>query len=205
MQEHIQQPKRVFRLDLGKYGLSHLDGRNILDLSEEDLLKFFSALSQDDISLQLPVQFAPQNIREMLARAECRRCGGCCIPNPLNPGSPGVEVFEDELRIMAPYLDTDYETMLAMTAEGKNQDAMYPLNLLISTRLLPLPCPFYMEETRSCRAYKGRPLVCAIYPVVFGEIDEYIEIKVNCDYGRDVARGALKALKERNPNFVLKI
>jgi Fe-S-cluster containining protein len=205
MQEHVQQPKRVFRLDLEKYGLSYLDGRNILDLNEDDLLKFFNSLSQDDISLQLPIAFTPQNIKEILSRSECRQCGGCCIPNPLNPGNPGVEVFEDELKILAPFLDTDYESLVNITAEGKNQDAMYPLNLLIGTQLLPLPCPFYINESKGCRAYKGRPLVCTIYPVVFGDNDEYIEIKVNCDYGKDIAREALKDLKKKNPNFILKI
>lgn len=205
MDRKIQQPQKVFRLDLEKYGLSHLDGRNILGISETDLDSFLSALARDDISLQIPGEFSPGNIREILSRSECRKCGACCVPNPLNPNSPGVELFEDEIKMIAVKMSLDYEKLLEQTSEGKNQDAIYPLNELIGTRLLPLPCPFYVEENKECRIYTSRPLVCTIYPIVFGENDEYIEIKVNCDYGKDIARGALKALKEKNPDFILKI
>ena len=148
MDEQIQQPKRVFRLDLDKYGLSHLEGRNILGIDESDLDKFLYALAQDDISLQIPGAFTPENIREILSRSECKKCGACCVPNPLNPHGPGVELFEDELKIIADKTGLDYESFLEQTTEGKNQDAVYPLNEIICTRLLPLPCPFYIEENK---------------------------------------------------------
>ena len=45
MEEKIQQPQRVFRLDLDKYSLSHLDGRNILGIDETDLDAFLNALA----------------------------------------------------------------------------------------------------------------------------------------------------------------
>lgn len=205
MDEKIQQPQRVFRLDLEKYDLSYLYGRNILGIDESDLNKFLDALAQDDISLQVPSAFTPDNIREILARSKCRKCGACCVPNPVNPHSPGVELFEDELKTIADKTGIDYESLLEKTKEGKNQDAVYPLNEIIGTRLLPLPCPFYIEENKECRIYSTRPLVCTIYPIIFGENEECIEIKVNCEYGRDAARGALKALREKNPDFILKI
>ncbi|UCC17532.1 MAG: YkgJ family cysteine cluster protein [Dehalococcoidales bacterium] len=205
MDGQIQQPQRIFRLDLEKYGLSHLDGRNILDIEESDLDKFLNGLAMDDISLQIPGAFTPENIREILSRSECRKCGACCVPNPLNPHSPGVELFEDELKIIADNTDMDYRSLLEQTTEGKNQDAVYPLNEIIGTRMLPLPCPFYIEENKECKIYSTRPLVCTIYPIVIGENDECIEIKVNCEYGRDAAKGALKALREKNPDFILKI
>ena len=205
MDEQPRQPQRVFKLDLEKYNLSHLHGRNILGIGENELGRFLDALAKDDISLQIPIAFSPDNIREILLRAECRKCGACCVPNPTNPHSPGVELFEDELKIIAGNTGMNYEKLLDLTQEGKNQDAVYPLNEIIGTRFLPLPCPFYMEENKECRIYSTRPLVCTIYPIVFGENDEYIEIKVNCEYGKDIAKVALKALKERNPDFVLKI
>ncbi len=205
MDGQTQQPQRVFKLDLEKYDLSHLHGRNILGIGETELERFLDALAKDDISLQIPGTFSPDTIREMLSRAECRKCGACCVPNSMNPHSPGVELFEDELKIIADNTGMNYEKLLELTQEGKNQDAVYPLNEIIGTRLLPLPCPFYMEENKECRIYSTRPLVCTIYPIVFGENDDYIEIKVNCEYGKDVAKGALKALKEKNPDFVLKI
>ena len=205
MDRQIRQPQKVFKLDLERYGLSHLYGRNILGISESELDRFLDALAEDDISLQIPGAFSPDNIREILSRAKCRKCGACCLPNPVNPHSPGVELFEDELKMIASNTGMNYEKLLELTQEGKNQDAVYPLNEIIGTRFFPLPCPFYMEEDKECRIYSTRPLVCAIYPIVFGENDEFIEIKVNCEYGKEAAKGALAGLKAKNPDFVLKI
>jgi Fe-S-cluster containining protein len=205
MDREVRQPQRVFRLDLDKFDLSHLNGRNILGIDERDLDRFLEALAKDDISIQIPGVFSPENIREILSRAKCRNCGACCVPNPMNPDNPGVELFEDELKLIANNTGMNYESLLEQTTEGKNQDAVYPLNEVIGTRLLPLPCPFYVEENKECRIYSTRPLVCGIYPIVFGENDECIDIKVNCEYGKEVVKGALKALKEKNPDLILKI
>ncbi|MFC2069573.1 YkgJ family cysteine cluster protein [Chloroflexota bacterium] len=205
MEDKIQQPQRVFRLNLEKYGLSHLDGKNILNLSDSDLDAFLNALGNDDISINVPIPFTPQNVKELLSYGVCRKCGGCCIPNPANPGSPGVEVFDDELKIIAHYLETSYDTLKENTREGKNRDNPWPLDEVIGTRLLPLPCTFYDEKTKDCKVYQVRPLVCTIYPIILGEADDSLDIKVDCDYGKEIAENAIKNLKEKFPDLILRI
>ena len=111
MEDKIQEPQKIYRLDLEKYGLSHLTGRNILALTGSDMDKLLNALGNDDISVNVPVPFNPDNVKELLSQSECRRCGKCCIPNPLNPRSAGVEVFEDELKLIAHHLHSPYETL----------------------------------------------------------------------------------------------
>ncbi|MFC1921026.1 YkgJ family cysteine cluster protein [Chloroflexota bacterium] len=205
MEDNKQQPQRVFKLSLEKYGLSYLDGKNILNLSDADLDAFLDALGKDDISMNIPIPFTPQNVKELLSYGACRNCGGCCMPNPANPGGPGVEIFDDELKIIARYLQTSYESLKENTYEGQNQDNPWPLAEVIATRLLPLPCMFYNEETKKCRVYDARPLVCTIYPVILGEAEESLDIKVDCDYGKEVARGAVKSLKQKFPDLILRI
>ncbi len=205
MKNNFQEPQRVFKLNLEKYGLSHLDRRNILSLSDSNLDAFLDALGKDDISITLPIPFTPENVKDLLSKGTCRKCGGCCIPNPANPRSPGVEVFDDELKIIAHYLQTSYDTLKENTLEGKNQDKPWPLDEVISTRLLSLPCPFYEEKTVGCRIYGVRPLVCMIYPIILGEADESLDIKVNCEYGKEIARGAIADLKRKFPDFILRI
>ena len=201
----MQEPQRVFKLNLEKYGLSHLDSRNILDLNDSDLEAFLKALGTDDISITVPIPFTPQNVKELLSQAVCRTCGECCIPNPLNPDGPGVEVFDDELKIIAHYRKSSYEGLWEGTVEGKNRDNPWPLDEIISTRLLPLPCAFYDEKTRDCLIYEVRPLVCTIYPIVLSDNDDYMDIKVNCDYGKEVATAAIQKLRTENPELILRI
>ncbi|MFC2056890.1 YkgJ family cysteine cluster protein [Chloroflexota bacterium] len=205
MEDEIQEPQKIDSLDLEKYGLFHLKGRNILDLDSSDMDKLLNALGNDDISINVPVPFNPQNIKELLSQSECRKCGKCCIPNPLNPRGPGIEVFDDELKLIAHHLNSSYETLKEGTLEGKNMDYPYPLDEIIGTRWLPLPCPFYIEEAKECQVYRVRPFVCAIYPVVSADNDSNIDIKVNCDYGKDLAVSALRNLRMNNSNLVLRI
>ncbi len=205
MEDKTQEPQKIDRLDLEKYGLSYLKGGNVLDLTNPDMDKLLNALGNDDISVNVPIPFTPYNVKELLSQSECGRCGKCCIPNPLNPRSPGVEVFEDELKLIAHHLHSHYETLKKKTVEGKNLNSPFQSNQVAITRRLPLPCPFYNEKTNDCQVHLVRPTVCTIYPVIFGENNTYIDIKVNCDYGKDLAISALKNLKMNNPNLVLKI
>ncbi|MFC1900601.1 YkgJ family cysteine cluster protein [Chloroflexota bacterium] len=205
MEDKSKEPRKIFKLDLEKYGLSHLYDRNIFTLSDTDLDAFLNALGNDDISINVPIPFTPENVRDLLSYGACRECGACCIPNPANPDGPGVEIFDDELKIIAHYLQTSYEALKEYTHEGKNQENMWPLDEIIGTRMLPLPCMFYNEETKACRVYQARPLVCTIYPVILGEAEDSLDIKVNCEYGKEIARGAVRDLKQKFPELILKI
>ncbi|MFC1901228.1 YkgJ family cysteine cluster protein [Chloroflexota bacterium] len=197
----IYEPKEIDKLDLKKYGLTHLEGRNILTLDGTDIDRLLEALGNDDVSLNVPLPCTPQVIQELLSISECRRCGGCCVPNPLNPESPGVEVFRDELRSIAANLNTSYETMEKETSIGKVVSYPFDMTKLSITRWLPLPCPFHDAEPDNCRVYTERPVVCKIHPVIFTGDPESLAIKVNCDYGKEILIGAYKWVHEREPDL----
>ncbi|MEE8413370.1 MAG: YkgJ family cysteine cluster protein [Dehalococcoidales bacterium] len=205
MEDKPREPEEIGRLNLEKYGLAHLKDNNILALNTADLNKLLDALAADDISINLPIPCTPYNVDGVLSYSECRKCGKCCLPNPQNPGSPGVEILEEELKTIATHLNLPYETLKQQTVEGKNILSLDQIDNVAVTRRLPLPCPFYQQESNECRVYEVRPIVCTVYPVIFGENSTYIAIKVNCDYGRDIAVRAFMYLKTNNPDLVLKL
>jgi Fe-S-cluster containining protein len=193
--------EEIYKLNLGKYGLSELDGKNILDLEKSDLDKLLKALGDDDIALNLPIPCTEENVNDLLALSECRKCGRCCRPNPLNPASPGIEVFEDELKAITDLLKLNYEDVKKQTKVGSVTPYAFQMIKLGFTRWLPLPCPFYNGEQNVCRAYSARSRVCQVYPIIFTGDDDYVSIRVTCEYGRDIVAGACKRLKEKDPNL----
>ncbi len=201
----MYEPKEINKLDLEKYGLSYLEGRNILTLTSSDMDRLLIALGNDDISLNVPIPCTHDNVQEVLSFSECRRCGKCCIPNPLNPESPGVEVSKEELNSIANYLQLPYETLEEKTAVGKVVPHPFQMNKLSFTRWLPLPCPFYITEQNKCQVYPVRPVVCKIHPVIFTGDYTYISIKANCDYGKDLIIGAFRYVRTSDPNLEIKL
>jgi len=189
----------IYSLDLGKYGLKHLGGRDILTLSEEDMDTLLEALGNDDIALNVPIPFGIENVQEILSYSECRKCGRCCNPNPLNPESPGIEVFEKELAAIANYLMQPYEGIKEKTSQGKL--AFHPIypDGLESTRWMPQPCPLLNEEKTACTVHSVRPVVCSIHPIIFTDDKSCITIKANCAYGKDMIKRAYRKAKEDNP------
>ncbi|MBN2238728.1 MAG: YkgJ family cysteine cluster protein [Dehalococcoidales bacterium] len=195
------QAEEIFTLDLDGYGLSHLKGKDLLTLDEDDFNKLIAALGNDDISLNVPIPCKPDDIFELISSSECRKCGKCCQPNPLNPDSPGIEVFKEELETLSEVLHVPYQSMESQTKMGKWVPHPFGWTNLSSTRWLPLPCPFYDEETRQCQVHSARPVVCKIHPVIFtGELDS-VSIKLNCDYGKDLVKTACKIAKKNDPGL----
>ncbi len=205
MPDMMQQPQEIERLDLERYGLLRLEGSNLLALTGADMDKLLEALGDDDISLNVPMPCTPDNVQRILAYSECRRCGRCCIPNPLNPESPGVEVFNDELKSIASHLSLPFETLKEMTTDGKIVPYPFQMNRLATTRWLPLPCPFYDEKLKECQVYPVRPVVCQIHPIIFTGDYAYFAIKVNCDYGKDLIKAAFREVRRNNPELVIKL
>jgi len=119
MEEETRDPQDIEKLDLARYGLACLEGSNILALSEPDMDKLLKALGDEDISLYIPVPCTPYNVQKILSYGQCRNCGKCCIPNPLNPTNPGVEVFENELKAIAEHTGFTYETLQERTVRSK--------------------------------------------------------------------------------------
>jgi Fe-S-cluster containining protein len=189
------------RLNLEEYGLGHLKGKNALFIGESDITKYLDALGKEDISIHLSIPPTPENISLLLAQSNCRRCGKCCMPNPLNPKHPGVEIFESELKPIAKYLGVSPKKLKNKTTKGKLiNNPLQPTGSEM-TRRFPLPCLFFDSKLKQCRVYPVRPVVCKIYPVLSAETFSYIEVKVNCDYGKDVVRDAIKVLREQRPGL----
>ena len=205
MDNKIYEPQEIEKLDLEKYRLSHLEGRNILTLTGPDMDRLLIALGNDDISLTVPLPCTPDTVQEILSSSECRRCGKCCIPNPLNPESPGVEVFREELNEIAGYLNMPYESLKEETAAGKFVPHPFQTTRMASTRWLPLPCPFYTVEHSECRIYPVRPVVCKIHPLIFTGNSVSMAIKVNCDYGKELIVAAYEHVKAYDPELEMKL
>ena len=133
--------------------------------------------------------------------AECRKCGKCCQPNPLNPDSPGIEVFKEEITAIAEFLHIPETAINNQSQMGKWVPHPFGWTNLSSTRWLPQPCPFYNQETKQCTVHSVRPVVCRIHPVIFtGEINS-VSIKLYCDYGKDLLKKALQTSVQNNPDF----
>lgn len=195
------ESEEIFKLNLEKYGLAELEGKDILTLEPGDMDRLLEALGNDDISLTAPVPCTPDILFEILSQSECRQCGKCCQPNPLNPASPGIEAFRPELEKMASLVRIPYEHIEGRTESGKFVPHPFGWTGLSSTRWLPLPCMFYDEETNACRVHSARPVVCRIHPMIFTGSMEEISIKLNCDYGKDLIKAAYDYARKRNPSL----
>ncbi len=194
------ESEEIFKLDLERYGLSHLEGRNILSLDEQDMDRLLEALGKDDISLTVSLPCTPDVLLELASTSECRKCGKCCQPNPLNPASPGIEVFKEELAGIADFLHVPYEGLEAKTARGKFVPHPFGWTGLSSTRWLPLPCPFFNSEQNSCGVHNVRPVVCRIHPIIFIGDNASFSIKLNCDYGKDLIKTAYEWVRKNDPD-----
>lgn len=193
------------RLDLDEYGIGHLKGKSVLHIGESDVRKYLDALGKEDRSVHLPISPTPENILRLVSQSDCRRCGRCCMPNPLNPTHPGVEVFESEIRPIARHLHTSRKKIKSKTTRGKS--IINPLDPTESemTRRFPLPCPFFISRSRQCHIYPVRPIICKTYPVLSGDSFSDTEVKVNCDYGKDIVIHAISALKQRDSGIQILI
>jgi len=141
---------------------------------------------------------SPQYIEDLLSSSHCRRCGRCCLVNPLNPAHPGIEAFEDELKSISKYLHASYRSLKRKTRAGKELRNPLAPNEVAITRWLPLPCMFYDSKRNKCQVYEVRPLVCKLYPVTLEESYTSFAIKVNCEYGKDLYKNLIGRLKDKN-------
>ena len=195
------EAEEIYKLDLEKYGLSHLEGKDILSLSRPDMEALLTALGNDDVSLTVSIPCTPEDLFDLTSTSECRRCGKCCQPNPLNPESPGIEIFREELSAIADYLHVPYESLEQKTNPGKYVPHPFRWTGLSETRWMPLPCLFYDTENNTCTVHSVRPVVCRIHPVIFTGYIDNVSIKLNCEYGKELVIKAYERVKEKDPGF----
>lgn len=101
--------------------------------------------------LQRPVEISAMEISQSLFK--CQRCGGCCTK--MN----GISAQKDDVKKMAKELKHSYNWVMSN----------YVKNGLIRGTSESSPgaadgrCPFYKE---GCTVYKGRPIVCRLFPLI---------------------------------------
>ena len=194
-QPHGDAPRGMSQLDLAKYGLSHLEKKEICRWPDADIDKLIDAFVAENIApAVLGIPFTPYGVKPVLGLSHCRRCGKCCQTNPLDPEHPGVMVYEQDLRRIAQYTKRSYAKLRKRARQ--NTDPKLP-----QRRHLPLPCEFY--EKGNCRIYKVRPLVCCTYPV--GDVSEDIGIVINlrCEYGVEIYKTILEYQREGKEDRLL--
>ena len=183
-------------LDLAKYGLGHLAQKRLLDLTGTEIDQVLDAYANEDMA---PPVFNdngdPRQIDELLSKSYCRGCGKCCLPNPLNPAYPGVEVVEDELERIIKRFHVSHRAIKNGTKKGGQIRNPYPPYQVLSTKRLTQPCMFHDFKKKRCKVYQFRPLVCKIYPLIFN--GSVISLKVNCEYGKDLYRSLIAEIRNK--------
>ena len=197
-----QNPYENDKLDLEKYGLSHILNRRLVSLSDKEIDEYLCALANEDFSAKIPLLPIPRNIELLLSQSKCRKCGRCCLPNPLNPTYSIVEIFEDELKPIERHYHYSHKYLRKITKRGKLIKHPYVIHKKDKTRWFSLPCPFFGEKTKTCMIHEFRFTVCKVYPIILGKDTTRIEIKVNCDYGKDIFKNAIRYLKQDNGKLI---
>ena len=194
-QDRPGEASRMATLDLGKYGLSHIAGKNLWELTDSELDQLMDAFVQEDIAPALDLPTRPEIIGALLNSSYCRDCGKCCLGvNTSNPLHPGIEVYEDELKLMGKHAHISYKSLKKQTSTGQVLRNPENPGEVATTRWLAFPCMFYDRKLKQCRVYQTRPLVCKIYPIT---IENSICVKVNCEYGRDIYRSYVAELRNK--------
>jgi len=183
-------------LDLAKYGLGHLAQTRPLDLTAAEIDQVLDAFANEDMAPPVfDANVGYRQINELLAKSRCRGCGKCCLPNPLNPSYPGVEVVEDELKKIIKHFHISHKAIKNGTKRGNQIRDPNPPHHVLNTTWLTQPCMFHDSGKRRCTVHELRPLVCRIYPLVFN--GSAISLKVNCEYGKDLYRSLIAEIKSR--------
>ena len=187
----LEEPQGTVKLNLEKYSLSHLKNKNPSAWSASDIQQLIDAFAAEDISPTVRgLPFTAYNVKKLLGTSNCRRCGKCCLPNPLNPEHPGVMVYKEDLIKIAKHSHYSYKYLKKKAILNTNPN-------LAPRRYLPLPCMFYDKTKSECQIYDIRPLVCRTFPITDLPRQVGISINVRCEYGRDIYRNVINLLKKK--------
>lgn len=191
-------------LDLSKYGLSHLLQKRPIDMSDTEIDQVLDVFAQEDIAP--PVFDAGSNPslwHELLAQSKCRGCGDCCSrSHPMNHAFKGIEVLEDELKLIAKKYHISHRAIQERSKKGNGIKNPDPPFQSYRTRRLTLPCLFQEHPKSRCQVYVHRPMVCRIFPLVFN--GDAISLKVDCAYGKDLYRVIINRLKQHRSGQFLR-
>jgi Fe-S-cluster containining protein len=195
MEDTHMEERRWTKLDLKKYGLESIEDKSPSTISVSDLNKLLEAFAAEDIAPAiLGLSFTPNNVNELISSSHCRRCGNCCLPDPLDKNNPGVMVYDQDLMEIVKHSKYTYKYLLKKAPI--NKDLTLP-----QRRYLHLPCIFFTKG--KCAIYANRPLVCKTYPITDTPKQDGISINVRCDYGKDIYKNAIKYIKRESFNSII--
>ena len=181
---------RRLSLDMEKYGLEHLKTARFADYTDDDIDRLTDALTAEMIAPRIPRMRFGWGVKSWLfGLGRCDKCGKCCTYNSELPDDPGVMVRDEDLVKISKRTRHSLKSLLNMTKV--NTDPTYK----IGGRCLPRPCVFFDNNTRRCKIYGVRPLVCQLYPLSHDQ-EGAVFVDVQCDYGREIFRKAIKHLRE---------
>jgi len=184
--------KSLIKLDLKKYGLSNLSQKPTSDWTSSEIEKLMDAFAKEDIAPVVSFPYiALSKVDELLRKSYCRRCGRCCLPNPVDPLHPGVEVSEHELKLMKKKFHISHSCLKERTHVGRQVTHPVRPSEVVTTIYMTLPCMFYDSTKQQCQVYEVRPGVCKTFPIRSGENAMSLAIDVRCDYGRDIYRSLI--------------
>ena len=114
----------------------------------------------------------------------CLRCGKCCqnliMPDLVTGKKRGLSLFPDEvkrLKKLARKLGVSLE-IKEFIGFGRGRRKPHKI---VAYQLAQSICPFYDENSRSCRIYEKRPLACRSYPL-YMESDLRPAFSSNCTW-----------------------
>ncbi|MFC2072308.1 YkgJ family cysteine cluster protein [Chloroflexota bacterium] len=192
MESVTEQQQGMMYAALDKYGLSYLTTKKLDAWTDSDIDKLIEACANENVAPLVLIPFNISNIKALLAKSYCRRCGECCKSNRFNLNDPGVMVLEDDLKNIAKHSAFSYNQM-------KMNSVKYISPERNDVRHLRLPCMLYKQGR--CTIYRIRPNLCKIYPIKDsqplndGRVN--IAISVRCDYGKDIYRSIFENQKTR--------
>ncbi len=107
-----------------------------------------SEVIDNKIGINLGIPFTEDNVKLLLSRIHCEGCGDCC-----REGEIGIIVSPEEVERLA---------FLAKVSKKKFKESYTITDN--GHRCLKYPCIFYDDNTKRCKIYYDRPLVCRLYP-----------------------------------------
>jgi Fe-S-cluster containining protein len=194
----VDPDESQIRLDLEKYGLGYLHQKPSQDWTSSEIESLLDAFAKENIAptIEFPCVITFSKINELLHKSYCRRCGRCCLLNPVDPLHPGVEVFEDELKLIRRNFHISHRKLKKRTHVGRQWINPVRPSEIATTIFMTLPCMFYNSTKKQCQVYEARPRVCKIFPIKFREGASSLSIDVRCDYGRDIYRSLIAEIGE---------
>lgn len=98
---------------------------------------------------------------------KCHRCGICCVDcHPIGIDEQDIPRMAEALGIDVPEFKTKYLAIWRKRISSGNEviESLYSDEHYVLKR--DSPCPFFDFETRLCKIYDARPLVCRHYPCI---------------------------------------